>query len=557
MTDQVGQAGPTRLACGGRREAGDATPVAQRREMCEPPARARQHVVRMSDGVLLATDVYLPRGGRGPALLSRLPYDKAGQECFLPQIADWFTDRGYVVVVQDVRGKLRSAGELAPFDAEVADGYATLDWIAGQPWLAGGIGMFGDSYYGFTQWAAAASGHPRLAAMAPRVSTADLTTLLSRQGVLPLEVAASWALETWVDEFLYEYDGQLDWSVRPLDQVVPRLLGGRRPVGLDRWASGQLPATARVPVRGQVPTLHLGGFDDILLRGQIATWADAIRGPGAQYLHLDARDHGWTARRPFDEPYKDPQSSDLLMARFLDDYLSPLLPFFDHYLSGAQLCMPPVRWCVGDGVIHESTCWPPPNLRPVVRYLTATGALVDRPETLAAMQRWEHDPGSPVPSSVHPYYPLIDPAEESAVLRRPDVLTFAEAPTARRVALVGPARLHVSVSSSAPSAHVMVTLYDGYPDGRVRRLADGAAAVSGPWPTRRTIDLGTLGHVLEPGHALVVTVSGSSFPRYMLHPGNASDPWTTIEFNTVEHAIEIGGSTGATLDYHVWEEEFA
>ena len=53
---------------------------------------------------------------------------------------------------------------------EASDGADTLDWIAGRPWSSGVVGMLGDSYYGFTQWAAAATGHPALQAMAIRMT---------------------------------------------------------------------------------------------------------------------------------------------------------------------------------------------------------------------------------------------------------------------------------------------------------------------------------------------------------------------------------------------------
>ena len=60
----------------------------------------------------------------------------------------------------------RSEGEPLAFVNEVDDGYDTLEWIAQQPWSNGDVGMWGDSYYGFTQWAAVASGHPALKAIA-------------------------------------------------------------------------------------------------------------------------------------------------------------------------------------------------------------------------------------------------------------------------------------------------------------------------------------------------------------------------------------------------------
>ncbi len=138
--------------------------------------RADQVMVAMRDGVRLATDVYLPTGARGPmpAVLVRLPYDKSGHFSFMPQVAPFFTERGYACVVQDVRGKARSEGETFAFTHEVADGGDTLEWISQRPWSDGAIGMFGDSYYGFTQWAAIASGHPALRAIVPRMTSTEI-----------------------------------------------------------------------------------------------------------------------------------------------------------------------------------------------------------------------------------------------------------------------------------------------------------------------------------------------------------------------------------------------
>ena len=138
--------------------------------------RARQHMVPMRDGVHLATDVYLPEGaGPFPAVLVRLPYDKNGRYCWMPvPRSAIFIARGYAFVPQDVRGKFRSEGEPIAFVNEVPDGYDTIEWIARQPWSNGDVGMWGDSYYGFTQWAAVACGHPALKAIVPRVTFADL-----------------------------------------------------------------------------------------------------------------------------------------------------------------------------------------------------------------------------------------------------------------------------------------------------------------------------------------------------------------------------------------------
>ena len=137
---------------------------------------ATSHLVPMADGIKLATDVYLPQGNtheRLPTVLVRLPYDKSGRYTFLPAIAARLTARGFAAVVQDVRGKFRSEGDRVPFVNEAVDGARTLDWIVDQSWSDGTVGMMGDSYYGFTQWAAAATGHPALRAIVPRFTGSE------------------------------------------------------------------------------------------------------------------------------------------------------------------------------------------------------------------------------------------------------------------------------------------------------------------------------------------------------------------------------------------------
>ncbi len=114
----------------------------------------RNVAVPMRDGTILYADVYRPSGpGPFPALLTRSPYDKAvtGVAPFTVRAAT----AGYAVVIQDVRGRFESEGEFYPFINERQDGFDTLEWLVGQPWCDGNVGMFGGSYVGMTQWQAA------------------------------------------------------------------------------------------------------------------------------------------------------------------------------------------------------------------------------------------------------------------------------------------------------------------------------------------------------------------------------------------------------------------
>ena len=127
------------------------------------------------DGERLAADVYRPDVREPlPALVQRVPYGRD-----VARIVDFSLavqralEAGYVVVVQDVRGRGGSSGTFTPFLDDGRDGADTIDWAARQPWCNGRVGLFGGSYGGATQWAAARESPEALDAIAPFVATPD------------------------------------------------------------------------------------------------------------------------------------------------------------------------------------------------------------------------------------------------------------------------------------------------------------------------------------------------------------------------------------------------
>src|SRR5512146_1994772 len=129
--------------------------------------------IPMRDGVVLRADILLPRpNGRFPTLVYRTPYDK---EEALKTYATFrhAVERGYALVVEDVRGRYASGGEFAAYQNEGRDGYDTIEWAARQPWSNGNIGTFGLSYPGAVQWLAAVEGPPHLRAMVPAMTFAS------------------------------------------------------------------------------------------------------------------------------------------------------------------------------------------------------------------------------------------------------------------------------------------------------------------------------------------------------------------------------------------------
>ncbi len=149
----------------------------------------------MRDGTTLMANVYRPaEGDPHPVLLTRTPYGKdAGFDATYLDPVRAARD-GYVVVVQDVRGRYASEGRFVPFFNEYEDGYDTVEWAAGLPGSNGRVGMFGESYFGKTQWQAAAMAPPSLSSMVPGITWGNhLNGAQMRGGAQELGTILYWA----------------------------------------------------------------------------------------------------------------------------------------------------------------------------------------------------------------------------------------------------------------------------------------------------------------------------------------------------------------------------
>jgi putative CocE/NonD family hydrolase len=123
-------------------------------------------LIKAPGGVSLSAFVVRKRGADAPrpAALVHTIYAHPAREIGTQKLA---AALGYVGVVSFTRGKLRSPGPAVPYEQEAADTHAVIDWVSKQPWCDGRVAMYGGSYNGFTQWAAAKTLHPALKAIVP------------------------------------------------------------------------------------------------------------------------------------------------------------------------------------------------------------------------------------------------------------------------------------------------------------------------------------------------------------------------------------------------------
>jgi len=158
-----------------------------------PPAQImveRSVAMKTRDGVTLRADIYRPAAqGTYPVLLQRTPYNKDGVADFGRKGAA----RGYIVVIQDVRGRYSSEGEWYTFKHEMADGWDTVEWAAALPGSNGKVGMFGGSYVGATQMLAAIARPPHLAGICPVVTASNYHENWTYQG----GAFEQWFNESW------------------------------------------------------------------------------------------------------------------------------------------------------------------------------------------------------------------------------------------------------------------------------------------------------------------------------------------------------------------------
>jgi predicted acyl esterase len=523
---------------------------------------ATQHMVPMRDGVRLATDVYLPAGpGPFATVLVRLPYDKNGRYCFMPFIARHVVARGYAFVPQDVRGKFRSEGEPLAFVNEVPDAYDSIEWIAQQPWSNGDVGMWGDSYYGFTQWAAVAARHPALKAIVPRVTIADIDGWL--EGVTPL-YGAHYLAEFWTDGNTNEWP--VAWSRRPLAGVFDEAFAaiGRRSASFD-YVLERSRGAARaelVPAGShpfdvlRIPTLHGVGWFDNISPPHMLDYEALVRNPETapfQYLHAGSTDHENYKLEDVPIPESaDHDTHDDALERMLPSYIGPALDFFDAFLTGRGLSadVPRVRWHLPHVGWQESPSWPPPGASELRLYLGGAARAAEDAEGGSLLAEpgehervtWIHDPSQPVPSTIaNPFALLYEYPDERAVEARPDVLTFTTAAADSALTLAGRVVAHLAVTSDAASAFLHVKLVDVHPDGRAHALLFGQIVHDPGSRELAEVYLGHTGYRVAPGHRLRLHVATSDFPVFLPHPGSDENPWDATTTRTNRQTLATGG----------------
>jgi uncharacterized protein len=484
-------------------------------------------MVPMRDGVRLATDVYFPAkegivlDGRRPVILERTPYRKsANLYMTIP-----FLQNGYIVILQDVRGRYGSEGRWRPLRDDVNDGVDTAAWIGAQPWSDGTIGTMGSSYDGGTQHALAIGNAPYVKAMFPRNAMSDMGRYgVRHNGAFELRFA------NWIVGL-----GNVPGATDPAETAKRATSDPAAVAALVDFGNRAREFVRQLPIRrGTTPLKfapdyeawlvdamshgdydgfwkdsgssvvdHLAEYKDVPVY-HTTGWYDSWTASVANINYMSLRKSKKSLQRLIIGPWL--HSAEFLNyageAQFTDDAAVDLawvhLAWYNRFLkgidNGVEREMPVRIYVMGGGDAHKTKegrifvgghwrdepDWPPARAVPTPYYLHADGALSpDRPRADPS-KTYRFDPKNPVPTiggnlSSQGNLAFAGAADQrcrpnfwqctdaSPFSSRPDVLMFRTPPLGADVEVTG--RLVVSLWASTDGRDTDFTakLIDEYP----------------------------------------------------------------------------------------------
>ena len=543
--------------------------------------------VKMRDGIVLRADIYRPKAdGTFPVLLERTPYDKNNSSGFGLRAAA----QGYVVILQDVRGRYTSDGAWYPFKHESSDGFDTVEWAAALPYSDARVGMFGGSYVGATQMLAAIAHPPHLSGICPIVTASNYHDGWTYQG----GAFEQWFNESWTSGLAQD---TLNRSVRsntnalhgiwtlpltgyPLFELPPTvpdadLTHSLAPYFLDwlahpsydeywkQWSIEEHYFDIKVPM------LTVAAWYDIFLGGSLRNYVGVkLRGGSdaarrGQRLLVTIGGHAGSGRKIGDVdfgPSADSNEDDVILS------------WYDHLFKNAanELGNPkPVRiFVMGANQWRNEDDWPLPRARQERYFLHSAGKAnsMSGDGTLSAAapraespDHYVYDPANPAPTAGGPLCCDFShlgpgPRDQRSVEARTDVLVYSTPVLSQDLEVTGPITAELFASSSAVDTDFTAKLVDVWPDGFAQNLTEGIIRAryreSQEKPTflnpnqtyKFALDLWSTSNLFRKGHRLRLEISSSNFPRFdrNLNTGEdtASARKSVSATNTIYHDAE-------------------
>ena len=553
--------------------------------------------MRCRDGTRLISRLWHPPavGGPAPVLLMRQPYGRAIASTVTYAPPQWYASQGFLVVVQDVRGRGGSEGSFAGFAQEARDGADAVRWARQLPEGNGRLGMYGFSYQGLTQLlndggpdaydpsevaSAVAGGEldPLPDCVAPAMCGLDERQhWASEGGAHWWGLGLGWALQLAAQERARRGDAA-GWreirhslsSGRFLEQGL-ELLQRHDPEGmglawLQRRCDSGAGWTIHQPAAALLrrPMLLLGGWWDPHLRGVLDLWQRSRAAGGDPELLIGPWSHlNWSEGQPL------PAAAAADPALSIDQRH---LAFFRRHLGSDQAKARPDdrKAAAGGSLLHDagSGCWLQVSPGRVQggswqlqsQGLASTGAgdgtLVPLTESLAANHTGStwlvHDPWRPHPGRGGHLGLDAGPCRRDDLDQRHDVACFSTAPLEAALTLQGEPELELLVQADQPGFDLCCALSVLRPASQggglqAHQLSTGVLRVLGDealHEQRRRIRFQPLLISLRPGECLRLSVAAAAWPQLAVNPGSGAPPCggPGPEHRVITLSLQLAGS---------------
>ncbi len=566
-------------------------------------------MVPMRDGVRLATDVYRPKGAGGPlpTVFLRTPYNFHHLRGSSLRSALAAVERGYAFVIQNERGKFHSEGEWQILGHPRTDGYDALSWIADQEWSNGKVGTIGCSSSAEWQMALAAMDHPAHAAMVPMASGAGIGRVgeFHEQGNWYRGGTEQMLFLPWLygvqntqrprfagdtsDEDLVRLSKYFDlapdmpevkWPEKiwhlPVADVMKEVEG---PKGIFAQLFARKPDDPGWFQGGLyhddedfgVPALWLNSWYDVSISPNLALYnhvrenASDPQVRDLQYLVVAP-----TLHCRFFRPAWDLTVGERKMGNATFDYDGLIYRWFDRLLKGEnngfESTTPRVQYfAMGANEWRSANQWPPAAAETLTLYLDSEkganslfgdGRLLREPPEKAGADRYVYDPTVPVTSlggGVCCSGGTVEGGsfDQRSIEARIDVLVYTSEPLEAPLAVTGPVRVTLHVSSDARDTDFMVKLIDVYPDGRAYNLDETMQRAryregydkevfmeDGEVYELEVSPMSTSNVFLE-GHRIRIEVASSNFPRVSRNLNTGGPNYNESQPVTARNAVHL------------------
>ncbi|MEL6442489.1 MAG: CocE/NonD family hydrolase [Cyanobacteria bacterium J06621_8] len=553
--------------------------------------------MQTQDGVRLDADLYRPdTEEKLPILLMRQPYGRAIASTVVYAHPRWYAAQGYIVVIQDVRGRGTSEGEFDLFTHEVADGLDTINWVSQLPHSTGQVGMYGFSYQGMTQLYTAMHQPECLKAIAPAMVAYDLySDWAYENGAFCLYANLAWAIQLAGETARLKGDEVAYLELAAASRNLP--ISGSIPANPEllkrlapdsfyhQWLHNSDPDAEYWQERSpkylldsvDIPMLHVGGWFDPYLRGTLNLY-QAMAAQSSQPQHLLV---GPWAHLPWGRK--------LGMVNYGMEAQNPIdaiqLRWFDHWLKGIDTGLlkesPISLFEMGSNQWREFASLPQ---KPATFYLASDGLasiredsgilwqyepekelspgellITDLSKTVTEFDNQRdilvHDPWRPVPAlGGHASYPGGS-WERSALDCRSDVVTYSSAPLESDLHFVGEVNLAVYCSAKHPSFDLCAVLSTVSPAGEVINFTQGYIRVDNSPSSDAVllqIPLQATCMCIAAGNSLRLSLSGACFPAYPVNPGTGRlpDVAKSIDNSIITLAIYSGADYPSRLIFN-------